>query len=131
MEEDIKILEKIKENYKIHLKLEDKYKELAIMKMKAIENVLARLKELEKENKELKAITQAYNSYSQDSNCETKIVIADSEYFANGFFKENFIPKTKIEKEIKEYKELLKDAVAQVTYKSEIEYTIRVLNKLL
>lgn len=56
----------------------------------------------QKENKELKQITLLYNSYEVPSE-ERKIVIADSEYFINGFFKEHFISKDKIRAKIKEY----------------------------
>ena len=76
----------------------------------AIKNLLTRYKQLEEENTQLKTITQEYNSYLQDSNCATKIIIADSEYFANGFFKENFIPKSKVKEKIEELKNGTYDA---------------------
>ena len=79
------------------------YDEKCIDIINAISNLI-------EENKELKTITQEYNSYLQDSNCDTKIIIADSEYFANGFFKENFIPKSKVKEKIEELKDGTYDA---------------------
>ena len=49
-----------------------------------------------KENEELKLITQNYNAFRVDSPNSTKIIIADSQYFVDEFFKENFIPISKI-----------------------------------
>ena len=99
MEEDIKILEEFIEAYKIAEEVLDGDV------IQSIDNLVTRYKQLEEENTQLKTITQEYNSYLQDSNCDTKIIIADSEYFANGFFKENFIPKSKVKEKIEELKE--------------------------
>lgn len=49
-----------------------------------------------KENEELKLITQNYNAFRVDSPNLTKIIVADTEYFVDGFFKENFIEVQKI-----------------------------------
>lgn len=103
MKKDIKILENIKNymqdniNKGFHKFIYNDlgYDEKCIDIINAISNLI-------EENKELKTITQEYNSYLQDSNCDTKIIIADSEYFANGFFKENFIPKSKVKEKIEE-----------------------------
>ena len=65
-----------------------------------------RIKQLEEENKELKHITQNYNAYQQKSdNPNTTIIIADEKWFINGYFKENFIPKSKVKEKIEELKE--------------------------
>ena len=79
MEEDIKILEEFIEAYKIAEEVLDGDV------IQSIDNLVTRYKQLEEENTQLKTITQEYNSYLQDSNCDTKIIIADSEYFANGY----------------------------------------------
>ena len=115
MKEYIKILEEIVETYRICSVNEEGFDmrvDIGFTKKeyKAIENLLTRYKQLEEENTQLKTITQEYNSYLQDSNCETKIIIADSEYFVNGFFKENFIPKSKVKEKIEELKNGTYDA---------------------
>ena len=117
MEEDIKILEEFLDlartrDYKGNLtgSFDEFELEVEEKEYKAIENLLTRYKQLEEENTQLKTITQEYNSYLQDSNCDTKIIIADSEYFANGFFKENFIPKSKVKEKIEELKNGTYDA---------------------
>ena len=129
MEEDIKILEekiKMEEDIQVlkeMLKTRKKQKEIIECAggycgncnpdIKALENAIQTIKaykELEEENTQLKTITQEYNSYLQDSNCDTKIIIADSEYFANGYFKENFIPKSKVKEKIEELKNGTYDA---------------------
>ena len=110
-EKDIKILENIKNymqdniNKGFHKFIYNDlgYDEKCIDIINAISNLI-------EENKELKTITQEYNSYLQDSNCDTKIIIADSEYFANEFFKENFIPKSKEKEKIEELKNETYDA---------------------
>ena len=108
MEEDIKILEEIKKTMKIiDLGEYSTYVDNSIFEdikklINISENLIARYKQLEEENTQLKTITQEYNSYLQDSNCDTKIIIADSEYFANGYFKENFIPKSRVKDKMEE-----------------------------
>ena len=90
------------------------------------------IEQLEKENEELKKITQMYDAFGNDyMENDVKMIIADREYFQNGIFNESFIPKSIIKNKIKEYEELLKDELTQVTYWNEIQYTIRVLKKLL
>lgn len=64
----------------------------------------------EKEKKEeLEKIVETYNvmpnKYTPNN---MKLVIADMEYFKDGFFKENMIPKSKIEAKIEEIKEEIK-----------------------
>ena len=64
----------------------------------------------EKEKKEeLEKIVETYNvmpnKYTPNN---MKLVIADMEYFKDGFFKENMIPKSKIEAKIEEIKEEVK-----------------------
>lgn len=117
MEEDIKILEEFLDlartrDYKGNLtgSFDEFELEVEEKEYKALENLLTRYKQLEEKNTQLKTITQEYNSYLQDSNCDTKIIIADSEYFANGFFKENFIPKSRVKEKIEELKNGTYDA---------------------
>ena len=107
MEEDIKRIEKFITDIK-ECGLNDCRKNCFDFNL--LRNLLTRYKQLEEENTQLKTITQEYNSYLQDSNCDTKIIIADSEYFANGFFKENFIPKSKVKEKIEELKNGTYDA---------------------
>ena len=64
----------------------------------------------EKEKKEeLEKIVETYNvmpnKYTPNN---MKLVIADMEYFKDGFFKENMIPKSKIKAKIEEIKEEIK-----------------------
>ena len=115
MKEYIKILEEIVETYRscsVNEEGFDMKVDIGFTKKEceALENLIAGYKQLEEENTQLKTITQEYNSYLQDSNCDTKIIIADSEYFANGFFKENFIPKSKVKEKIEELKNGTYDA---------------------
>ena len=87
MEEDIKILEDV---------LKDKDTKLWIGEqgIQTIENLIARYKELE-------TIVKIYNAIPNDyMPNDVKIVIADREYFNNGIFKENLIPKSKVKDEI-------------------------------
>lgn len=107
MEEDIKRIEKFILDIK-ECGLNDCGKNCFDFNL--LRNLLTRYKQLEEENTQLKTITQEYNSYLQDSNCDTKIIIADSEYFANGYFKENFIPKSKVIEKIKELEDGTYDA---------------------
>ena len=73
---------------------------------KVIENLIEKQ---QKEIEELKTITNGYNSYNVDNMNGYNIIIADSEYFANGTFVNNYISKDKIrevlEKERKKQKE--------------------------
>ena len=99
MEEDIKILENIKSymqdniNKGFHKFI---YNDLGCDE-KCIDIINA-ISNLIEENKELKHITQNYNAYQQKSdNHNTTILIADEKWFINGYFKENFIPKSKLQ----------------------------------
>ena len=77
----------------------------------AIEHILSDYKRVLKENEELKHITQNYNAYQQKSdNPNTTIIIADEKWFINGYFKENFIPKSKVKEKIEELKNGTYDA---------------------
>lgn len=126
MEEDIKKCEEF-------INLSFLYGKLSFTKtqlyeyQKAMSNLVTRYKQLEEENTQLKTITQEYNSYLQDSNCDTKIIIADSEYFANGFFKENFIPKSKVKEKIEEI-EKLKDVPHELDFK--VYYRVKDLRNI-
>lgn len=62
--------------------------------MKKESFILHKLKE-----EKLKAITQLYNSYEVPDE-KSRIVIADTKYFANGYFKKNFIEKEIIKEKI-------------------------------
>jgi hypothetical protein len=68
-----------------------KYKSINQDEIKQGDNIytlLHLINSLLKENEELKLITQNYNAFKVDSPNSTKIIIADSEYFIDGFFKE-------------------------------------------
>ena len=127
MEEDIKRIEKFITDIK-ECGLNDCRKNCFDFNL--LRNLLTRYKQLEEENTQLKTITQEYNSYLQDSNCDTKIIIADSEYFANGFFKENFIPKSKVKEKIEELKED-EEFYREHDRMYEFESKIKLLQKLL
>lgn len=74
----------------------------------AVKVVLHYIEKLKQENKELKHITQNYNSYQQKSdNPISTIIIADEKWFIKGYFKENFIPKSKVKEKIKEVFDIL------------------------
>ena len=111
MEEDIKILEEFIEAYKIAEEVLDGDV------IQSIEHLIKRYKQLEEENKELKHITQNYNAYQQKSdNPNSTIIIADEKWFINGYFKENFIPKSKVKEKIEEI-EKLKDVPHELDFK--------------
>lgn len=67
-------------------------------KMEAIITILSLVEKQKKEIEELKTITNSYNSYNVDNMNGYNIIIADSEYFANGTFVNNYISKDKIKK---------------------------------
>lgn len=62
----------------------------------AIEGLLDLYNKQKEEIKELKLITNGYNSYLGENMGGYKIIIADSKYFLNGTFVEKYISKTKI-----------------------------------
>ena len=133
MEEDIKILEELISEYKNNVWNEYPYKFNKEI-IYTLENLLTRYKQLEEENKELKHITQNYNVYQQKSdNPNTTIIIADEKWFINGYFKENFIPKSKVKEKIEELKE--KTAMQGLFIDSEticrVDAKIQVLQELL
>ena len=126
---DIEILER-------YLKFKEEYKEsveINEIEIIAFKSVLDKNKKLKKENDELKKITQAWDSIMQDSNCETKILIADSRYFDSGFFIEKFVTKEKIKGKIEELrkKESLFSANKQGYNLAMVQYQIQVLQELL
>ena len=117
MEEDIKVLKemlKIRKEQKEIIECAGGYCENCNPDIKALENAIQTIKaykELEEENKELKHITQNYNAYQQKSdNPNLTIIIADEDWFINGYFKENFIPKSKVKEKIEELKSGTYDA---------------------
>ena len=61
-----------------------------------INKIIEENKKLKQELELLKSITREYNSYKVDSNSDTRILIADSEYFIKGYFKSNFVSKEEI-----------------------------------
>lgn len=115
MEEDIKeILIALDNTTKKQLDkaIENADKEWSEMELeediKILENAIS---DLIKENKELKHITQNFNAYQQKSyNPNSTIIIADEKWFINGYFKENFIPKSKVKEKIEELKDGTYDA---------------------
>ena len=62
----------------------------------AIKGLLDLYNKQKEEIEELKTITNSYNSYNVDNMNGHNIIIADSEYFANGTFVEKYISKDKI-----------------------------------
>lgn len=67
-----------------------------------IKILLNLIEKQQEEIKELKLITNTYNSYEGKDMDHTKIIIADSNYFINGTFVNKFISKDKIRKIIAE-----------------------------
>ena len=77
-------------------------------KNKWIVELLNETEQQQKEIKELKKITKAYNSYiGGNMPISSTIIIADSEYFMNGTFVNNYISKDKIKENLKELEEVL------------------------
>lgn len=61
-------------------------------------------------NRKLTAITNLFNAYETPfTDKDDSIIIASKKYFANGFFKNNFISKALIERKINEYEYLIND----------------------
>lgn len=101
-------------DYKISVNLDEliskvikqKYKDTELLTLQEI------IKKQKKENEELKiknneltTITKTYNAIKQDMTCSnTKIIIADINYFDNGIFNEKFIHESKIKEEIRKIK---------------------------
>ena len=63
-----------------------------------IQTILNLIEKQQKEIEELKNITKSYDSFLGDE----KIVIADKNFFVNGYFQENFVRKDKIKAKIEE-----------------------------
>lgn len=77
--------------------------------------ILRLIEKLQKENEELRAITNGYNSLKKDSEAfgGIPLIIADEKYFNEGIFTTNFIPKDKIRELLKEHNiELGEDTIA-------------------
>lgn len=132
MEEDIKILEEMLNSKEPVCNYILKHQEI-----EAISNLLTRYKQLEEENKELKAITNTYNSYEMSTPEDIRILICDSRYFCNGTFIRKYIPKSKVKEKIEEYdkreKEELKGMKGQDRYfvKQMYNYMRKPLQELL
>lgn len=64
---------------------------------------------------------------------DVKMIIADREYFNNGIFKENFIPKSKVKEKIEEYKqkETLYSINRQGYSLAMVQYQINALQELM
>lgn len=74
----------------------------------AIKALLNLADKQQKEIKELKGITKEYDSYiGEKMPLNSKIIIADREYFINGTFVNKFVSKDKIRKEIAKTEEEL------------------------
>lgn len=82
------------------------------MENRLLREALKKQKELEKEIEDLKFTNLLYRE-------------------ENDYLQKNYLPKCIIKRKIKELEELLEDELAQITFREEIKYTIRVLNKLL
>ena len=94
MSEEKKAIEWLKNNLKISIELGEKYGfEEAIKSQTTILNLIEKQQE---EIKTLKKITRCYNSYSGNLIDDTAIIIADSRYFLDGTFVNNYISKGKI-----------------------------------
>lgn len=64
----------------------------------------------QEEIKKLKKITNSYDSFIGNMpNKDTTIIIADKEYFDNGYFIEKYISKDKIREKIEEIEDSLKE----------------------
>lgn len=82
---------------KISLCVAHKYdKRNMIYNTASLETILDLIEKQQKEIKELKLITNTYDSYEGKDMDHTKIIIADSNYFVNGTFVNKFISKDKI-----------------------------------
>lgn len=131
MKEDIDILEKVIDTYNNWRELPYHFNKDIIQ---AISNLLLENKKLKEENKELKHITQNYNAYQQKSdNPNSTIIIADEKWFINGYFKENFIPKSKVKDKIEELKKKVEELTDEKGYwgGSDLLEQIKVLQELL
>ena len=75
-----------------------------------LEIILNLIEKLQKENKELKTITNQYETYECEApkNSKAKIIIADKFYFNNGYFKNNFIEIDKIKRVFEDFEKLMK-----------------------
>lgn len=74
------------------------YEEKPYNKKETINIILNLIEKQHKEIEELKNITKSYDSFLGTE----KIVIADKNFFVNGYFRENYVSKDKIKAKIKE-----------------------------
>ena len=94
-----------------------------------IETIFDLLKKQQKEIEQLKKITNSYDSFIGNmSNKDTTIIIADKEYFDNGYFIEKYISKEAIRKKIKEIEE---NGYWDFLEERDCEKTINILKELL
>lgn len=83
--------------YDISVEKFNDYKESSKVILNLVTKLQDEIIKLLKENRELTAITNKYEAYEMPfTEKEDRIIIASKEYFANGFFKNNFISKDKI-----------------------------------
>lgn len=101
MGEDIEILED-----KLKLNATTKFDWFGEKEFKAIENLINRNKELEKENKELYEIKYVASTFTDRTM--KQFSIGEFRYKVN-WFKENYIPKSKVEEKIEELKIKIED----------------------
>lgn len=84
------------------------------------------LRQALKKQKELEEEIQWYKEYI------AKLDKLNSEDFIfKHELEENYIPKSKIRDKIKELETLLQDVLVQTAFKDEMQYAIRVLNKIM
>ena len=97
--EEMKAIERLK----LFIDMVDKKWKLEITNSNKLKTILNIIEKQQKEIEELKEITKTYNSYiGEKIPLNSKIIIADREYFMNGTFVNNYVNKNKIRKEIEE-----------------------------
>lgn len=129
-EESIKWLEEL-------LKDKEKYKKyhswVGTDTFVAIDIILDLYNKQKEKIKELKLITNGYESYLGENMSGCKIIIADSEYFLNGTFVEKYISKDKITEKIKKLERVKEEYLKRHQFidLDRILYKIEVLKELL
>ena len=114
--EAIETLKKIKKDKFITYYYSEK-----VIKVKDI--VLNLIEKLQKENKELKQITQNYNAIGGETFGDDRIIVCSMEYFYNGYFKRNYIFKSKIREKIEklELRKSFSDNIYEEFYSTQID----------
>ena len=84
------------------------YEEKPYNKKETINIILNLIEKQSKEIEELKNITKSYDSFLGTE----KIVIADKNFFVNGYFRENYVSKDKIKSKIEEFK-IIRDTILE------------------